>query len=209
MKSPTRSTRLALGLTAALVLYGGSVSAQNASVLVVYYSLSGNTERLAGEVAKGVESVEGAGAVLMAVDTVEKEHLDAADAIALGSPTHYANIPGAMKAALDQWTWAMGADLTDKVGGAFSTGGGQVGGKEHVVVSLVLFMLANRMVVAGPLYGDGKEIWGEPGASAMTGPLDPGVSDVELDGARRLGERLARLAIARSSKSVQQNQGDP
>jgi hypothetical protein len=28
----------------------------------------------------------------------------------------------------------------------------------------------------------------------MTGPLDPGVSEKELDGGRRLGERVARLA---------------
>jgi len=36
-------------------------------------------------------------------------------------------------------------------------------------------------------------IWGESGAAAITGPLDPGVSDKELDGARRLGERIARI----------------
>jgi hypothetical protein len=32
------------------------------------------------------------------------------------------------------------------------------------------------------------------GSSAMTGPLDPGISEGELDAARRLGERIARLA---------------
>jgi len=32
------------------------------------------------------------------------------------------------------------------------------------------------------------------GAAAMTGPLDPGVDEKELDAARRLGERVARLA---------------
>ena len=67
---------------------------------------------------------------------------------------------------------------------------------EHVIVSLLLFMINNRMVVAGPLYQDeaGEDIWGEPGAAAMTGPLDPGISEEELDSARGLGERLARLA---------------
>ena len=39
-----------------------------------------------------------------------------------------------------------------------------------------------------------RDIWGEIGSSAMTGPLDPGVSDKELDAARRLGHRLATLA---------------
>lgn len=147
-------------------------------------------------VSEGVRRVSGVIFVLKKVDEVTKEDLEAADGIILGSPTYYANIPGPMKTAMDDWAWKMKVDFTDKVGGAFSTGGGQVGGKEHVIVSLVLFMLSNRMVVAGPLYQgrDDKDIWGEPGASAMTGPLDPGVSEAELDSGRRLGERIALLA---------------
>jgi hypothetical protein len=34
----------------------------------------------------------------------------------------------------------------------------------------------------------------------MTGPLDPGVSEKELDAARRLGHRLATLAKKLQSK---------
>jgi hypothetical protein len=57
-------------------------------------------------------------------------------------------------------------------------------------------MLHNRMIVAGPLYRNEKtgSVWAESGASAITGPLDPGIGEGELDGARRLGERVARLA---------------
>jgi hypothetical protein len=53
------------------------------------------------------------------------------------------------------------------------------------------------MVVAGPLYENPKtgSVLPEVGAAAMTGPLDPGVSEAELDGARRLGERVAGLAV--------------
>ena len=101
-----------------------------------------------------------------------------------------------MKTVIDDWSWKMKVDFTDKVGGAFATGGGQAGGKEFVVVSLLMFMLNNRMVVAGPLYQNDRtgSIWAEAGAAAMTGPLDPGVSKSELDGAQRLGERAAGLA---------------
>jgi len=96
----------------------------------------------------------------------------------------------------DDWNWEMKVDFTDKLGGAFATAGGQVGGQEHVVVCLLLFMLHNRMVVAGPLYRNEKtgSIRGESGAAAITGPLDPGVGEGEVDGARRLGERLANQA---------------
>jgi NAD(P)H dehydrogenase (quinone) len=165
-------------------------------VLVAYYSLTGNTEKMAAGVAEGIGRVAGVKAVVKRVEEVAKEDLEAADGIVLGGPTYFANIPGKMKAAMDDWSWKMKVDFTDKVGGAFSTGGGQTGGKEHVVESLLLFMLSNRMLVAGPLYGNDKtgSVWGEPGSSAMTGPLDPGVSEQELDAARRLGERIARLA---------------
>jgi NAD(P)H dehydrogenase (quinone) len=165
-------------------------------ILVVYYSLRGTTKQMAEAVAEGVRRVPTTRAVLRRVEEATKADLEAADGIVLGCPTYFANIPGAMKEIMDDWNWKWEVDFTDKVGGAFATGGGQVGGKEHVMVSLLLFMLSNRMVVAGPLYEDeeGEDIWGEPGAAAMTGPLDPGVSEGELDSARRLGERVARLA---------------
>jgi NAD(P)H dehydrogenase (quinone) len=165
-------------------------------VLVVYYSLRGNTERFAQGVAEGVQRVPGAAVVVKRVEKVTKEDLQAADAIALGCPTYFGNVPGTMKVIIDDWNWKWKVDFTDKVGGAFSTGAGQVGGKEFVVVSLLMFMLNNRMVVAGPLYQDeeGEDIWAEAGSAAMTGPLDPGVGPKELDAAARLGDRLARLA---------------
>jgi NAD(P)H dehydrogenase (quinone) len=164
-------------------------------LLVAYYSLTGNTEQMARGVTEGIRRVPGVTAVVKQVGEVTKQDLETADGIILGSPTYYANIPGKMKVVIDDWSWKMKVDFTDKVGGAFSTGGGQVGGKEHVVTSLLLFMLSNRMIVAGPLYRNEKtgSVWGEPGSSAMTGPLDPGVSEEELDSARRLGERIASL----------------
>ena len=174
----------------------GAAAKPAARVLVVYFSRHETTEKMAQGVAEGARRVPGVDVAIKKVQEVAKEELAAADGILLGCPTFFANIPGTMKTAMDDWNWKWKVDFTDKVGGAFSTGGGQTGGKEHVVTSLLLFMLSNRMVVAGPLYSDaeGKDLWGEPGSSAMTGPLDPGVSAGELDGAKRLGERVARLA---------------
>jgi len=174
----------------------GSGETPAVPVLIAYYSLTGTTEKMAHAVAEGVRQVPGAVPTVKKVDEVSKADLQSAQGIILGSPTYYANIPGKMKAAIDEWPWKMNVDFTDKVGGAFATGGGPAAGKEHVVVSLLLYMLNNRMVVAGPLYEDPKrqEIWGELGAAATTGPLDPGVSGQELDAARKLGQRVARVA---------------
>ena len=169
---------------------------QPVHVLVAYYSLRGNTETFAQDVVEGAKQAPDTVVTLKKVEDVTKEDLQAADAIALGCPTYFANIPGKMKIVIDDWNWKWKVDFTDKVGGAFSTGGGQTAGKEFVVISLLLFMINNRMIVAGPLYQDaeGEDIWGEIGSSAMTGPLDPGVSEKELDAASRLGHRLTTLA---------------
>jgi len=166
-------------------------------ILIAYDSLTGNTEKMAEGAAEGAKDVGGVAVTLKKAEEVTKEDLQKADGIILGCPAYYGTIPGRLKVVIDDWSWKMKVDFTDKVGGAFSTGGGQAGGKEFVAVSLIMFMLNNRMVVAGPLYRNDKtgSVWGEVGASAMTGPLDPGVGEGELDSARRLGERVARLAV--------------
>jgi NAD(P)H dehydrogenase (quinone) len=176
---------------------GEGSEAGPARVLIAYYSLSGNTKAMAEAVMEGAKKVAAVEVVAKSVEQVTKEDLAAADGIILGAPTYYANIPGRMKVAIDDWSWKMKVDFTDKVGGAFATGGGQTGGKEHVVVSLLLFMVNNRMIVAGPLYEDaeGADKWAEIGSTAATGPTDPGVEGADIDGARRLGERIAKLAV--------------
>ena len=179
-------------------------------VLVAYDSLTGNTEKMAQGVVAGAKQVPGVVVLLKPVDKVTKEDLNTADGIILGCPTYYGTMPGRMKVVIDDWSWKLKVDFTDKVGGAFATGGGQAGGKEFVLVSLVMFMLNNRMVVAGPLYQNEKtgSVWGEIGAAAMTGPLDTGVGEGELDNARRLGERVARLTakLKRAETSAREKQ---
>jgi NAD(P)H dehydrogenase (quinone) len=182
-------------LSLAQTLAGATPQPDHPRILVVCHSLTGNTEKMARAVAEGAQRAEGLEVHVKNVNRVTKSDLESAHGIILGCPTYFANIPGEMKLAMDQWNWKMGVNFTDKIGGAFSTGGGQAGGKEHVVTSLILFMLSNRMIVAGPLYRNDTtgSVWGEPGSAAMTGPLDLGVGPQELDAARRLGERIATL----------------
>lgn len=172
-------------------------TAATVRVLVVYDSASGQTERMAQAVAEGAREVRGVEVALRRTDQATADDLRQAHGLILGCPTYFANIPGRMKIVLDDWNWKLKVDFTDKVGGAFATGGGPAGGKEHVVQSLLLFMLSNRMIVAGPLYHNDRSgsVWGEPGVAAMTGPFDPGISEVELQCARRLGHRVASLTL--------------
>lgn len=177
-----------------LVFASTPIAAQrtdSAHVLVTYHSVTGYTRHMAEAVAMGARTVEGVRVTLLPIDSVSTGLLESADGIVVGSPVHWANMSAEVKRFIDGWPF-----LQDRIGAAFATGGGDTGGKEHVVVSLLLAMLNHGMVVAGPLYDDGGFRYGTYGASADTGAEPPG--NRELDDAHRLGERIARLALTRS-----------
>lgn len=186
----------------AIISASSSASAsadEGVNILIVYFSMTGNTETMAKGVEEGVERVPGTTVTLKKVDEVTSEDLAAADGIVLGSPTYWANIATPMKNFLD-----ITGFFGDKVGGAFSTGALETGGKESVVVSLLLALMMKGVIVVGPVYDFGTFQSGSLGASAMTGPPDEGVSEAELEDARKLGERVATVAqqLKRGSPSI-------
>jgi len=194
MSNPAGWPRLA---AAALLAVTGCATApvaaqrtDSAAVIVAYHSVTGHTRRMAEAVAEGARSVAGVRVTLASIEEVAPARLEAADGIVGGSPTHWGNVSVEVKRFIDTWPY-----LGDRIGGAFATGGGDTGGKEHVVVSLLLAMLNHGMVVAGPVYDDEGFRYGTYGASAATGSEGPG--ERELDDARRLGRRVAELALRR------------
>jgi len=72
-----------------------------ATVLVVYYSRTGNTEAMARAVAEGA-SIEGVEVLLKRVDYANVFDVFLADAVAFGSPCHFAYMSGALKAFFDR-----------------------------------------------------------------------------------------------------------
>ncbi len=161
-----------------------------AKILIVYYSQSGYTEKMAEGVVEGAKRVDSVAVILKPVSEVRKEDVVSAHALIIGSPTYYANMAAPVKQFIDDWfKWEI--SMFDKIGGAFATGGGRTAGRELVINSLLMAMLNNGMIVAGPLY----ESWGTFGASAITAPPDEGISEGELDDARRLGERIAKVTL--------------
>jgi len=145
----------------------------------------GNTEKMANAVAEGARKIPGVNVITRTIDKVTETELKRADAILLGSPTYYGNMAGQMKLFIDDWWLKYKISLVNKVGGAFSTGGDQTGGKEHVIHSLVIAMMNAGMILVGPLEGP----FGLAGASA----LDP-VDEKGLEEARSLGEHAASVA---------------
>ena len=191
-------------------------------VLVLYYSSYGHIEKMAEAVAQGAREA-GAEAVIKRVpeivpDEVAKksgfkldqaapvatvEELANYDAIIIGVPTRFGNMPAQMKNFLDQTggLWMKGA-LIGKVGGVFTSTATQHGGQESTILSTHTVLLHHGMVIAGLPYSfkgqmDLSEITGGSpyGASTIAGgdgSRQP--SENELAGARFQGRHIAGLA---------------
>ena len=155
------------------------------TVLVAYYSQSGNTEKMAQAVADGARLIPQTTVVLKKVADVSADDLKKADGMVLGSPTYWGNMAGPVKMFIDDWFLKYKVALTDKVGGAFASGGAETGGKEHVIASLNLAMVNGGMVLVGPV----RDGLGAAGVSAVSP-----VNDEALKECRALGERVATIA---------------
>ena len=88
-------------------------------ILILYYSRSGNTEKMAKAVAEGAKN---AGTQVELNYHVEAEDLADFDAILLGAPTYHHDIPIDMKKLFEDAA-AKGISLKGKVGAAFGSFG--------------------------------------------------------------------------------------
>lgn len=193
-----------------------------AKVLVLYYSTYGHIETMANAVAEGARSAGATVDVKRVPETVPLEiaqksyfkldqaapvatiaELENYDAIIVGTGTRFGRISSQMAAFLDQagGLWARGA-LNGKIGGAFTSSATQHGGNETTLFSIITNLLHFGMTIVGLDYGHvgqmGHEtvVGGAPyGATTVAGGQgERQPSDVELDGARYQGRRVAEVA---------------
>jgi NAD(P)H dehydrogenase (quinone) len=152
-----------------------------AKVLVIYYSRSGNTKKMAEYVLEGLKK-EGAEATLKDVKDVEADELLKYDAIVIGSPTYYGSMSAQIKKLLDDSVEFHGK-LEGKVGAAFASSANTAGGNETTVLDILNAMLIHGMIIQGDPQGDhyGPAAIGSPDARATKECI-------------RLGSRVAKLA---------------
>ena len=170
------------------------------SILVVFDSRTGHTEKLARAVAEGVGQVEGAVAVLRRREEVKDGEILASSGILLGSPVHWASLSAESKAFLERIGQVLvegkelgpGTTSRTRAAGAFVTGGATSSGKELARLSILAAFLNMRFVVIGGEEADG---FGTLGAQATTAGNDPGLSEAELEEARRFGKRFASMTL--------------
>ena len=152
------------------------------SVLVVYDSRTGNTERMAHAVAEGAKTVKGTRVVAMKVDDAKMSDLVDSDAIIIGSPTYYGNMSGKMKSFIDK-SYGIHGKLVGKVGGAFTSSGDTASGAETTLLSILNAMLIHGMIIQGrhdiKCYGP----------TAVELP-----NEKEIESCNELGKRVASLA---------------
>ena len=191
-------------------------------VLVVFYSRTGHTARLADAIAEGARSVVSTTVTVRRVADVAPEEVIAAqpkwkesrdrlaaqyetlsgiqelvehDALIIGTPTRFGVVSAELKVVLDQAgaLWAKGA-FVDKVGAAFTTVQTPHGGHETTLFSLMTVMANLGMILVPPGYTD-RAVFaaGSPyGATSTTGT--GGATEADLAVARVEGARVARVA---------------
>ncbi|MCD6509795.1 MAG: NAD(P)H-dependent oxidoreductase [Thermoprotei archaeon] len=152
------------------------------NVLVIYYSRTGTTEKMAKAVAKGAKSVKEAKVTIKRVEEATMDDLKEADAIIIGSPTYYGQMAAEVKKFVDESVKIHGA-LEGKVGGAFTSCGAMGGGCETTILSILKAMLIHGMIIQG-----------NP-QDHHYGVVSIGAPDENVLGAcKELGKRVAELA---------------
>lgn len=178
----------------ALMLFGIPKGGACQHVLIVYYSETGHTARLADAVAAGARGVEGSDVRLLSVDSVSHADITWADALIVGSPVHAANVSAPILKFLGSLPFD--GRMRDKVGAAFVTAGGMSAGEETVQLAILRAMLVyNMIIVGGPSWTEAF------GASAVTGEppfadtaATPSIDSIFVEKGSKLGERVAAVA---------------
>ena len=142
-------------------------------ILVLYYSMYGHVETMAGAVAEGARGVEGAEVTIKRVaDLVPEEvarkagakldqkapiatvdELPTYDAIIFGTPTRFGNMCAQMRNFLDQTgrLWLSGG-LAGKIASVFTSTATQHGGHETTITSFHSTLLHQGMIIVGVPY---------------------------------------------------------
>jgi NAD(P)H dehydrogenase (quinone) len=193
-------------------------------ILILYYSRSGATARMAQQIARGVEQITGMEARLRTVPAVsttceqtapaipadgavycELDDLQHCSGLILGSPTRFGNMAAPLKYFLDGTSslWLNG-QLINKPAAVFTSTGSLHGGQESTLLSMMLPLLHHGMVLAGIPYSEPDLMQtrsgGTPyGASHHAGNhasnAEPALSAEEARLCQALGKRIATLAL--------------
>jgi len=195
------------------------------NILVLYYSRYGATEKMARQLARGIEEVDGVQACLRTVAPVSTvceasedsipesgapyatlDDLRDCDALAMGSPTRFGNMAAPLKYFLDGTgsLW-LGAELAGKPAAVFTSTSSMHGGQETTLLSMMLPLMHHGMLILGIPYSETDllhtDAGGTPyGASHLAGTdSKKPLTEAEQRLCRALGKRLAETTVKLAS----------
>ncbi|MDD5529476.1 MAG: flavodoxin family protein [bacterium] len=151
-----------------------------AKVLIIYYSRTGNTEKMAQLVKQGVEN-KGVDVVCKKVQDVKVVELLDFQGIIVGSPVYYGSMSAEIKKLFDDSVTLHGK-LENKIGGAFASSYNIGGGNETTIMDILKCMLIHGMIIKGTSEGD------HYGPVAIQSPDERSSKQCI-----KLGERIAEL----------------
>lgn len=149
-------------------------------VLIIYYSSTGNTKKMAQFIGEGVKEA-GIDVEVKDVEKADIKDMLSADGIIIGSPTYYGTMAAPVKDFLDR-SVALHGKLDGKVGAAFSSSANIGGGNETTITDILHALLIHGMVIQGDPQG------GHYGVVSIGTPD----SRVERE-CKRMGKRVAEL----------------
>jgi NAD(P)H dehydrogenase (quinone) len=126
-------------------------------VLILYYSGSGNTQRMAKAIAEAMKSSV-VNVTMKDVGKFDVSLLPKYDSVVLGSPTYFSNVAWQVKKVIDESIVHYGGGkLKGKVAGIFTSAGTSRDGKDCLKMLEVALGFHQRMkVVKGILRVDGE-----------------------------------------------------
>jgi NAD(P)H dehydrogenase (quinone) len=162
----------------------------DARILVLYDKAGGQIEAMAQAVSEGVDSIDGAEAVLRDITSATPDDLMDANGIVLGSP-NWNGVTGRLKSWLDDMS-GLGQEglLEGKIGGAFTAGWGRSSGTEFTLLALLHWMLSWGMIIVGLPWTDRMAVSGSYYGATVHGTL----TGDDIEQARALGSRTAQVA---------------
>ena len=189
-------------------------------ILVLYFTRTDATGQMAQEVARGVEQanmearLRQVPAVSANTKAAESEippngppfasldDLTHCAGLAMGSPTRFGNMAGALKHFLDTTgsLWQSGA-LIGKPAGCFTSAASLHGGQESTILSMMIPLLHHGMIIVGTPYSE-TELFTTTTGGTPYGPShfagidsDKPLSNEEKKLCRQFGKRLTEISI--------------
>lgn len=182
------------------------------TVLIVYTTSMGNTQRMADAIAQGARSVQGANIMLKEAHEATKDDVRACDALILGSPMRHRTADSRIKKFIEdvcEQLW-LTDEMVGKVGGVFTVGGGYgdcgAGCELAQLGMLGAFAAGGMILVTLPKTTPGFQVagmhWGAHGRSGGAGMEPIGITEEMMLAGWHHGANVTRVAAELRGKDL-------